>query len=44
MKHIQLTTIAASEDLMKWGGIGEVQGTGGSVEFTDWHEALFEKQ
>ena len=36
--------IEASHDLMKWGEIGEVQATGSSVEFTDWREALFEKQ
>ena len=36
--------IEASHDLKKWGEIGEVQGTGSSVEFTDWREALFEKQ
>ena len=36
--------IEASHDLKKWGGIGEVQGTGSSVEFTDWREALFQKQ
>ena len=33
--------IEASHDLKKWGEIGEVQGTGSSVEFTDWREALF---
>ena len=36
--------IEASHDLKKWGEIGEVQGTGSSVKFTDWREALFEKQ
>ena len=36
--------IEASDDLKKWGEIGEVQGTGSSVKFTDWREALFEKQ
>jgi len=36
--------IDASHDLKKWGEIGEVQGTGSSVEFTDWREAIFEKQ
>ena len=36
--------IEVSHDLKKWGGIGEVQGTGSSVEFTDWREALFQKQ
>ena len=36
--------IEASHDLKKWGKIGEVQGTGSSVELTDWREALFQKQ
>ena len=36
--------IEASHDLKKWDEIGEVQGTGSSVEFTDWREALFQKQ
>ncbi|MDA7676472.1 leucine-rich repeat domain-containing protein [bacterium] len=36
--------IEASHDLKKWGEIGEVQGTGSSVEFTDWRKALFQKQ
>ena len=36
--------IEASHDLKKWGEIGEVQGTGSSVEFTDLREALFQKQ
>ena len=36
--------IEASHDLKKWGEIGEAQGTGSSVEFTDWREALFQKQ
>jgi hypothetical protein len=36
--------IEASQDLKKWGEIGEVQGTGSSVKFTDWREALFQKQ
>ncbi len=36
--------IEASHDLKKWGEIGEVQGTGSLVEFTDWREALFKKQ
>nr|MCS5688156.1 leucine-rich repeat protein [Acidimicrobiales bacterium] len=36
--------IEASHDLKQWGELGEVQGTGSSVEFTDWREALFEKQ
>jgi len=36
--------IEATHDLKKWGEIGEVQGTGSSVKFTDWREALFQKQ
>ena len=36
--------IEASHDLKKWGEIGEVQGTGSSVKFTDWREAIFQKQ
>jgi surface-anchored protein len=36
--------IEASHDLKKWGEIGEIQGTGSSVEFTDWRKALFQKQ
>ena len=36
--------IESSHDLKKWGVIGEVQGTGSSVEFTDWREALFQRQ
>ena len=36
--------IEASHDLKKWGEIGEVQGTGSSVKFTDWRKALFQKQ
>ena len=36
--------IEASHDLKKWSEIGEAQGTGSSVEFTDWREALFQKQ
>ena len=36
--------IEASADLKLWAPIGEVQGTGSSVEFTDWREAIFEKQ
>ena len=36
--------IEASHDLKKWGEIGEVQAAGSSVEFTDWREALFQKQ
>ncbi len=30
--------------MKQWGELGEVQGTGSSVEFTDWREAIFEKQ
>ena len=36
--------IEASHDLKQWGEIGEVQGTGSSVKFTDGREALFQKQ
>ena len=36
--------IEASHDLKKWGEIGKIQGTGSSVKFTDWREAIFEKQ
>ena len=36
--------IETSHDLKKWGVIGEVQGNGSSVEFTDWREALFQRQ
>tara|TARA_B100001123_G_scaffold33400_1_gene34798 strand:+ start:62 stop:895 length:834 start_codon:yes stop_codon:yes gene_type:complete len=36
--------IDASHDLKQWGKIGEAQGTGSSVEFTDRRKALFQKQ
>ncbi len=36
--------IEVTHDLKQWGEIGEVQGTGSSVEFIDWREALFQKQ
>ena len=36
--------IEVSDDLKEWGKVGEVQGTGSSVEFTDWRKALFQKQ
>jgi len=36
--------IEVTHDLKQWGEIGEVQGTGSSVEFTDWRKALFQKQ
>jgi len=36
--------IEASHDLKEWGEIGEAQGAGSSVKFTDWREALFQKQ
>ena len=36
--------IEASHDLKKWGEISEVKGTGNEVKFTDWREAIFEKQ
>jgi hypothetical protein len=37
-------TIEVTHDLKQWGEIGELQGTGSSVEFTDWRKALFQKQ
>ena len=37
-------SVEASHDLKKWGEIGEVQGTGSSIKFTDWREAIFQKQ
>ena len=33
-----------SHNLKQWDELGEVQGTGSSVKFTDWREALFRKQ
>ena len=43
--HSSLTyIIETSHDLKKWGKIGELEGTGSSVKFTDWQEALFQKQ
>jgi len=36
--------IEASHDLKQWGEIGEVQAAGSSVEYTDWREAIFQKQ
>jgi hypothetical protein len=36
--------IEASHDLKKWKLLKKVKGTGSSVEFTDWREALFQKQ
>ena len=36
--------IEVTHDLKQWVEIGEVQGTGSSVEFTDWREALFQRQ
>ena len=36
--------IEASYDLKQWGEIGEVQAAGSSVEYTDWREAIFQKQ
>ena len=36
--------IEVSHNFKQWGEIGEVQGTGSSVKFTDWREALFQKQ
>jgi hypothetical protein len=37
-------TIEVSHNLKQWGEIGEVQGTGSSVEFTDWRKAIFQQQ
>ena len=43
--HSSLTyIIEVSHDLKKWGKIGELEGTGSSVKFIDWQEALFQKQ
>ena len=36
--------IETSHDLKKWGELSEVQAAGSLVEFTDWREALFQKQ
>jgi hypothetical protein len=36
--------IEITHDLEQWGELGEVQGTGSLVEFTDWRKALFQKQ
>ena len=36
--------IEAAHDLKYWVEIGEVQGTGATVNFTDWREAIFGKQ
>jgi len=36
--------IEASHDLMDWGEIGEAQGTGSSVKFTERRKALFPQQ
>jgi len=36
--------IEVSHNLKQWDELGEVQGTGSSVKFTDWREALFRKQ
>lgn len=35
--------IEVTHDLKQWVEIGEVQGTGSSVEFTDWSESRFQK-
>ena len=43
-KSDSIYIIEVSHDLKKWGEIGEIQGTGSSVEFTDWRKALFQKQ
>jgi len=36
--------IEVSHNLKQWSEIGEVQAAGSLVEFTDWREALFQKQ
>ena len=36
--------IEVTHDLKQWGELGKAQGTGSSVKFTDWREAIFEKQ
>jgi hypothetical protein len=36
--------IEVTHDLKQWDEIGEIKGTGSSVEFTDWREAHFQKQ
>jgi hypothetical protein len=36
--------IEVTQDFKQWSEIGEVQGTGSSVKFTDWREAIFQKQ
>jgi len=36
--------IEATHNLKKWVAIGEVQGNGSSVKFTDWRKAIFQKQ
>ncbi|GIT38148.1 MAG: hypothetical protein Ct9H300mP7_0690 [Verrucomicrobiota bacterium] len=36
--------VEASNDLMKWGEIGEAQGTGSSVEFIERRKAMFPQQ
>ena len=36
--------IEASHDLKQWGEIGEIQGTGASVDFIEPRKALFPRQ
>jgi len=42
--RIEATQNLRQRGKWRWRKIGEVQGTGSSVEFTDWREAIFEKQ
>ena len=39
-----LYNIEASSDLKKWTTLNQIRGTGNSVEFTDWREAIFQNQ
>ena len=42
--RIEATQNLRQRGKWRWRKIGEVQGTGSSVEFADWREAIFEKQ
>ena len=42
--RIEATQNLRQRGKWRWRKIGEVQGTGSTVEFTDWREAIFEKQ
>ena len=39
-----LYNIEASSDLKKWSTLNQIRGTGNSIEFTDWREAIFQNQ